>query len=270
MSRFYVSGLYIYPVKSMKGYSIDSMLIDERGPANDRRWMLVKENGAFVTQREHPQMCKIKATLQSDGTLLLSAPDMTVISVALPNNSAPTYPVTVWNDTVEAQDAGDTVAQWLSQFLEVKVRLVYMPETTKRLVDTDFAQKQEIVSFSDAFPFLLISDASIDNFNTCLEQPITSERFRPNIMISGSGAFDEDRWSHIKIGDIEFTVAKSCARCVMPSIDPETAIKQPEVSRALAKTRRRDGAVFFGQNLLHHSEGCIHVNDPVIIIQEHE
>ncbi|ARN75670.1 MOSC domain-containing protein [Oceanicoccus sagamiensis] len=255
-----VSSLAIYPVKSMAGIALSTMSIASLGPAWDRRWMVVDDSGQFLTQRQLAKMCLISATVDA-GQLTLSCEGQTAITVE--HTPVRQRSVVVWADTVEAEDCGDKVADWLSMVLQCSCRLVFMPEHTQRWVDTDFAKQQETVSFADGFPFLLMSAASLESFNQHLDQPVSSYRFRPNIVVSGCEAFAEDGWQRIRIGEIEFSVVKPCSRCVIPSIDPATGLKQVEVSKALASHRRRDGAVYFGQNLLHRGHGEIGVGDSV-------
>ncbi len=258
-----VSSLSIYPVKSMAGIALSEMSVTAMGPQWDRRWMVVDPEGKFLTQRQLPEMCLIQCGLL-DGRLRLSRTGLE--SLSLDAVMGPQVLVTVWNDQVMAQDCGDEPAQWLSEVLGRPCRLVFMTEETRRLVDPDFAREQEVVGFADGFPFLIISEASLQNFNQHLAVPIEMKRFRPNIVVSGCEPFAEDDWKILRIGEMEFSVVKPCSRCVIPSIDPATGFKQVDVSKALAANRRRDGAVYFGQNLLHRGLGKISVGDAVEVL----
>lgn len=266
MSSIVVSELNTYPLKSATGIALDTMALDDRGPLYDRRWMLVDENYKFVTQRQYPKMCLIHTAYDNNGCLTLSAQRMSPISVQS-EQSGNVVTVQVWRDSVEAIDCGDTAANWVSEFLGVSCRVVHMPDRVRREVNPDYASNREIVGFSDGFPLLLISQASLDDLNTRLSQPIAMNRFRANIIVTGCEAFAEDQWKIIRIGEMEFQVAKPCSRCVIPSIDPNTGVKQPEVVRTLAAYRRRNGKVYFGQNLLHRAKGQISINDPVEVVQ---
>jgi len=240
------------------------MSFDVMGPIMDRRWMVVDAKNRFLTQREIPAMCKISAHVVSD-CLVLGAEGKTQCLVPTPY-SAVALKVQVWGDTVSAVDCGEASAHWLSEFLGVHCRLLYMPSESRRLVDTNYALAEERVSFADGFPLLLISQASLDDLNSRLVEKISMARFRPNIVVSGCEAFAEDNWQRLRIGERELSVVKPCTRCVIPSIDPVTGVQQSEVVRELAKYRRKDGEIIFGQNLLVAGTGDIEPGDSVEIL----
>jgi uncharacterized protein YcbX len=240
------------------------MPLTEIGPQWDRRWMVVDQHNRFITQREISLMCLIQANFFHE-ELTLSAVGMESFTLSI-NASRNQLSVTVWEDEVVAEDCGNCVAQWLSDFLKIDCRLVYIPDTSQRLVDKKYASRNETVSFADGFPLLLISDASLADFNQHLSAPVNMDRFRPNIVVTGCEPYAEDHWQRLKIGLIEFSVVKPCSRCIIPSINPNTGDKLPDVASALASHRRRDGAVYFGQNLLHRGTGSIAVGDEVELI----
>lgn len=258
----HVSQLYIYPLKSARGIAVDKFELGSRGPMFDRQWMVVNSQGKFVTQRQFPRMCLIETRIHA-GDLTLSAPQMPAILVG---SSSRQYDVIVWKDTVPAQDCGDDVAQWLSSYLGASVRLVEMPSSSQRLVDSDYASAGEMVGFADGFPLLLASQASLDDFNTKLEDPIGMERFRPNIVIEGSLAYAEDEWQELSIGSIALSIVKPCSRCIIPSIDQSTAQKQMSVNDALLAHRSRNRKTYFGQNALHRNTGIISVGDSLSVL----
>jgi uncharacterized protein YcbX len=263
MSIVEIHQLNIYPLKSAKGLSLDSFTLGAMGPDYDRRWMVVDANGQFLSQRQLAKMCLLKTVLEQ-GVLHLSAPGFEELKV----ESALTVEreAVVWSDTVRCLDCGDEAAAWLSRVLAVNCRLVYMPEHCRRPVNPQFAHHNEIVSFADAFPLLLISEASLQDLNSRLSYSVAMERFRPNLVVRGCDAFAEDGWKKLRIAGVEFTVAKPCARCAIPSIDPQTGEKDSEILQVLARYRRRDGAVYFGQNLLFDRPGVLSVGDTVEII----
>jgi uncharacterized protein YcbX len=217
-------------------------------------------------------MCLIETTL-TEVALELSAPGMQKLRLALqPVSNSRSY-VTVWHDTVQAGDMGDEAAAWLSAFLGCDCRMYYLPDDEVRAVDPGYARSGDQVGFADGFPLLLISDASLTAFNAQLSiagagapTAIGSERFRANIVVAGSTPYAEDEWLKLRIGNIEFDVVKPCSRCVIPSIDPLTAERQPIISKTLARTRRRGDAVYFGQNLIHRGVGIIKVGDEVVVL----
>lgn len=267
MAKLTVSQLAIYPVKSLAGTFLPAMTLGVRGPEFDRHWLVADPQGQFMTQRQQPRMCLIHTTLLADA-LLLTAPGRETLRLPLPtSDTVPRSIVTVWRDVVEACDAGDAAAQWLSDFLGTPCRLHYLPDATVRPVDPNYARSEDEVGFADGFPLLLITEPSLQAFNAELPAPIGSERFRPNIVIAGNAPYAEDGWRRLRVGTIEFEVAKPCSRCVIPSIDPATGERQPVVSKALARTRRRGDAVYFGQNLIHRGLGTIRVGDEVVVLE---
>ena len=232
------------------------------GPIYDRNWMVVNPEGKALTQRVIPKMCLIKCTIEGN-RLILNAKSMPEISVKEPTNLKE---VTVWSDTVKAGDCGDEVASWLSQYLGKAARLVRVTEQTNRQIDQNFAAPNELVGFADGFPTLIVSQASLDEFNSHMETKIDMRRFRPNIVIAGTEPFAEDSWSTLRVGEIEFSLVKPCSRCIMPSINPDNGEKEMQVNQVLLTTRRRDRETYFGQNATHKGEGTISIGDSVELI----
>lgn len=236
------------------------------GPQWDRRWMVVDSRGQFLTQRQLPQMCTIASRLSAEG-LLLTAQGKANLLVAR-NSQSEQRQVTVWADEVLAMDCGDAAASWLTDVLGQRCRLVYLPEHIQRKVDPQYAGDDAIVSFADGFPILLISESSLADLNQRLPSAVDMTRFRPNIVVSGCLPFAEDNWRKIRIAGVDFTVAKPCSRCIIPAIDPVSGKKDMAVIKALQAFRRRGSDVYFGQNLLHHSEGELAVGDVVTVLSE--
>jgi uncharacterized protein YcbX len=264
VSSVIVTELNIYPVKSLRGLTLAAMTLGSMGPDWDRRWMLVDHCGRFITQREEIRLCLMVVALEQ-GHLHLSAPQQTPISLPV-DAVGQTCTVEVWDDRVDAVDCGDEVARWCTDFLQRDCRLVYMPDSCQRQVDPAYGRVGDTVSFADGFPLLLISQASLADLNRRLTTPVSMQRFRPNIVVNGCDAFAEDHWSAVKIGDLDFDLVKPCSRCVIPSINPETADKNPEVVRQLASYRRRAGKVYFGQNLIHREQGVISLGDYLTVV----
>ncbi len=261
-----VSALTIYPVKSLGGVELQSVHLDRFGFAGDRRWMVVNENHRFLSQRELAAMALIAAELTDSGLRLGSGKQS--LLVPQPQASAPSLRVQVWEDCVVALDAGSEAAEWLSERLGGPCKLVYMAEDVHRYVDGLYAREGETVSFADGFPVLLISQASLDDLNSRLDTPVPMNRFRPNLVVQGCEAFAEDKWRRVRIGSVEFAVAKPCSRCVMPSIDQATAAKNSEVLQVLASYRRGDDRqVYFGQNLVYSGIGKLGVGDTLEILE---
>lgn len=262
---FTLSQLAIYPVKSTAQVSLLKATMGPFGLDNDRRWMLVDNNGIMLTQRKYARMCLIQCSF-NDNHLTISAPEMQLLTI---NHEHSTSKVnaTVWKDTCSAYDCGDIAANWFSQFLKTPARLVYFPANEIRQVDLNFASKGDITAFSDGFPYLLISQASLDDLNTRLNSSVEMKRFRPNLVISGTDAFAEDNWRKIRIGDITFKLVKPCSRCIIPSINPDTAEKTADVVKTLSSYRKRGNNIYFGQNVIAEGEGNLEVGMPVEVIE---
>jgi len=265
MADITISELAIYPVKSLGQITQDSVLIDRFGFKLDRRWMVVDTDGVMITQRKKARMCLIQTWL--DGMQLsLSAPEMEDLNVSCAAD-APPRSVTVWDDQCMALDCGDDAAAWLSDFLATDCRLVFFPDDEVRQVDPAYAEAGERTAFSDGFPILLISQASLDDLNQRLSTPVAMRRFRPNLVVSGCDAFAEDQWKQIRIGEITFRIVKPCGRCIIPNIDPDTAQKSAEPARTLSRFRRRDNKIFFGQNVIADTQGNLELGMSVEIIE---
>lgn len=228
--------------------------------------MVVDRQGLFLTQRQQQRMVLVQASVDDTGMLHLQAPGMPDLRVAV--TAGETLQVTVWRDTLQASTADPHADQWLSDFLGQRCRLVFLPPATIRPVDQDYAGPADQVSFADGFPFLLISQASLDDLNARMSKPITIERFRPNLVVTGCEPYEEDRWRSIRIGEVEFRLVKPCSRCVIPTIDPETGERDGvQPLAALSRYRKQGNKVFFGQNLIHDQQGMLRVGEEVEVIE---
>jgi uncharacterized protein YcbX len=266
MTSLTVSQLFTHPIKSAQGIQVNSMELNARGPLHDRAWMVIDSAGKFLSQRQHPQMCSLKTELD-EKSLRISAPGIKAIELTLgASDQNKCLDVTVWGDRVSAQDCGDEAAEFLSDFLGRDCRLVHMPGKTTRLVDPEYADSSNTVGFADGFPILVVGRSSLELLNTKLDYPIGIERFRPNIVIDGAVAHAEDQWRQIRIGEMLISLPKLCSRCVIPSIDPSTGKKDPQIIQTLAAYRRQGKDINFGVNALHHGSGKITVGDNVEII----
>lgn len=246
-----ISALYHFPVKSLQGHQSTSLPLDKFGVVNDRRWMLVNQDNQFVTQRRLRALAQLKATALMEG-LRLENPQGEQIEVRQPDAEAPRRTVRVWHDEVSARDAGDEVAHWLSEQLQSPVRLVAMGDEFSRPLAAPRSDRQ--VGFADAAPLLVISQASLDDLNSRLPEPVSMLRFRPNLVVSGCAPFAEDKWKTLTIhtpqGPLVFDCTHPCARCAIPGLHPLTGRAQKEPLRTLANYRRwQDGQIYFGMNL---------------------
>jgi MOSC domain-containing protein len=259
-----VSGLFVYPVKSTGGISILSGKVEPRGFRHDRRWMVVDKDGNFLSQRTVPALALIRSSVGAR-TVELSAPGRNVMSLPL-EPSGDRRPVVVWNDVVEAVDGGDRAAEWFSAVLGMPCRLVGMPESSRRPVSLQVTGRGDHTSFADAFPFLLLSQASLDYLNGHLPSPVPMDRFRPNIVVNACAPFEEDTWRLIRVGEVRLHVVKPCSRCVITTIDQATAKPGEEPLRTLSRLRQFGNHVLFGQNCIPEGEGFIHVGDRVEVL----
>lgn len=266
MTEVRLSGIYIYPIKSTGGIPLKTAQVEQRGFQYDRRWMLVDETGKFLTQRQFPRMALITVELVG-GQLIVNAPNRESITIPLHWESRDRISVQVWRDVCDAVPLGEEVNRWFSDFLELSCQLVYMDESTFRPVNPSYATNNEQVSFADGFPFLLISEASLQELNQRLDEPVPMNRFRPNLVVSGCEAFAEDDWREIHIGSISFRVVKPCSRCSITTVEQTTGIRGKEPLLTLAQYRRRSGEIFFGQNLISGELGTLQIGDVVKIEQ---
>ena len=257
--------IHIYPIKSTKGISLQSGLVERRGIQFDRRWMVVDKAGMFLSQRDHPRLALVSTKIDSE-VLQVKAAGMQTLELPMKQKSDERVQVQVHDDITKGVYAGEEAGNWFSNFLGVSCRVVFMPEKILRLVDTGYARDGDIVSFADAFPLLLISQASLDDLNSKLAIPVPMNRFRPNIVISGCDAFDEDKWKEIRVGETVFYVIKPCARCVTTTVDQSTGVQGKEPLVTLSKYRKVDGQVLFGQNVIPEKRGMLRVGDIVEVI----
>ncbi len=257
----------IYPVKSLRGDAHRHATVEAIGLQGDRRWMVVDPRGTAITQREIHRMALMHATLSADG-LNITAPSLAPLAVGTPAPDVTSSQVTLWRQQISAVSAGDAADAWLQKALGVECHLVYLADPGARPVDPGYAAANDTVSFADGFPLLLTTTASLADLNTRLANPIPMLRFRPNIVVEGAPAWAEDTWRRIRIGTAVFRVVKPCDRCIMTTIDPETAERpDPEEPLRTLKTFRRDtrGRVLFGQNLVPEACGTICVGDELDI-----
>ncbi|WP_114781964.1 MOSC domain-containing protein [Botryobacter ruber] len=267
MSVYTISEINIYPIKSLGGFPVERAQVEDRGLQYDRRWMLVDAQGNFLTQRQHAHMALLQVHLQDQG-LLVTHKHNAVAPLLIPfePQASNRLRVTVWDDTCDAVEVSAEANDWFSQALAMPARLVKMPAQTARKVDPTYAHQHELVSFADAFPLLLIGQASLDDLNSRLSEPVPMNRFRPNLVFTGGAPFAEDSFAEFKIGNMPFRAAKPCARCVVTTIDQQSAQKSAEPLKTLSTYRLRNNKVMFGQNLLHRGVGEIRVGDKLEVL----
>lgn len=261
--------LGLYPVKSLRGHAIDRSEMDLIGLRGDRRWMLVDENGVFLTARNFPIFNQINVRILPDG-LELSHNAHGSATVRAPVAGARKVKVQVWRDNVMAALPDDSpAAEFVSTIVGRRVELVYQLSARSRAVDPAFGRDGEFTSLSDGFPVLLASNASLSDLNGRLGQPIPMACFRPNVVIDGCPPWAEDTWRRVRIGNTCYRVVKPCARCVVTTLDPETGEQTDphEPLRTLASFHRSiTGKIIFGQNMIPETRGTIAIGDSVEIL----
>ena len=268
-----VAALYVHPVKSLGGVSVPSFDVGEFGPVGDRRWMLVDDDGTFMTQRTDARLALVRPALDGEfpGAFALHAPGLEPLRIGAPPADAPRRRVRVWDDVVEGAASPDAVDEWLTEALRRVCHLVYMPDDVWRQVDPTYAGPRDRTSFTDAFPLLVLSRESVADLNGRLAAkgvaPVDERRFRANVVVEGTGRpFAEDDWGDVRMGGAAVRVVKPCARCVVTTIDPDTAEAsgRGEPLRTIAEYRTRNGKAMFAQNALVSATGTIAVGDAVV------
>jgi uncharacterized protein len=261
-----ISQLFIYPVKSLGGIAKQSVEITSTGFKHDRRWMLVDEKNLFLTQRTHPQMALLQTAETEKGiTVFYKQNPQESIIIPFENDYSKKLMVTVWDDVCEAVEVNENLNKWFSAMLHINCKLVYMPDDTKRLVDKRYATNDEVTSFSDGYPILMIGQSALDNLNRQLTETLPMERFRPNIVFTGGHAHIEDEMAAFSIGETNFLGVKPCARCVMITINQQTAQGGKEPLKTLSTYRQKNNKIYFGQNVLQQQNGNINVGNEIKI-----
>ena len=265
-----LTGLYLYPVKSLGGYAVAEADVTARGLRHDRRWLLVDERNRFLTQRQHPELALLVVAPAYNGFLLSHRQRPELLSLFIPFEAQPdrTLFVTVWDDILWAWRGAVEADEWLSEALDRTCRLVYMSDMVRRDVEPDLNPEGQLVSFADGYPFLLAGEAALADLNTRLAEPVLMNRFRPNLVFGGGEAYEDDTWEQFRIGDVPFRAVRGCGRCVLTTIDQQTAQKNPlgDPLRTLATYRKAENSTLFGQNVTGPGHGRLRVGDAVTVL----
>ena len=275
MSRPALAALHVYPLKATRGHDLAEAAVEPWGLAGDRRWMLFDGAGLAVTQRSRPRLALVTAHLLPDGGLRVSAPGSAALHVPVPESGATTV-TRLFRDKVELLPATAAAHRWFSTYLGTEVRLGYLGDPAgQRPVNPRYAQPGETVSLADGYPLLLTSRPSLDALNSLVaageyaaEGPLPMDRFRPNVVVTGTPPWAEDRWRRIAIGEVVFRVVKPCGRCLVTTVDQATGERGREPLRSLARHRRLGRRLAFGQNLVPETTGTLRLGDPVTILDQ--
>lgn len=261
-TKLKLSEIWLYPIKSLGGVRVQSAKVLGKGLLYDRRYMLVDESSQFMTQRTSPLLALFKFSISDNGFTVAYKGDSIELPFQ-PQKLNGEIKAVVWDDTVKANVMDDPYNRWFSDRIGKPCRLVYFPEENRRPVDEKFAKNDEQVSLADGYPFLIIGQSSLDDLNGRLEVPLPMNRFRPNFVFEGGKPFEEDSWRNFMIGNNRFVGLKPCARCIIPTINQDTAEQGTEPLKTMAGFRKRDGKVYFGQNLVAIDHHQVHEGDEI-------
>ncbi|GAA4371017.1 MOSC domain-containing protein [Hymenobacter saemangeumensis] len=269
-SALVLSGLFLYPVKSLGGFALTDAEVTPRGLRHDRRWLIVDERNRFMTQRQHADMALLQVAPAYNGFLLSHRQRPELLPLFIPFEATPerTLFVTIWDDVVWAWRGTPEADAWISEALGRPCCLVYMSDMVRREVEPELNPEGQLLSFADGYPFLLIGESALAELNSRLPSPVPMNRFRPNLVFGGGAAYDDDSWDSIRIGELPFRVVRGCGRCVLTTIDQQTAIKNSngEPLRTLATYRKADGNALFGQNVTGPGYGHLRVGDSLHVL----
>ncbi|MBN1302113.1 MAG: MOSC domain-containing protein [Melioribacteraceae bacterium] len=266
MTKYSLSEIYIYPVKSLGGISLLEAEVTDKGLKHDRRFMLVDNEGKFLSQRRIPEMSLLQCGISGSQLEIFHKhlKDKQIV-ISLTDNfvrSGKFLDVFMWNETIKVYECSLAISRWFSDILNVECRLVYMPDNSLRPVDRKYAHKNENTSLSDGYPFLIIGQESLNLLNSKLDKKVSVNRFRPNFVFTGGNPHDEDKWEQFKIKDITFRPVKPCARCSITTVNQDTAELGNEPLKTLSFYRRSENnKVLFGMNLLHEGRGVVVAGD---------
>ncbi len=255
-----------YPVKSLGGAALSCANVGTLGIHGDRRFMLIDAEGRFVSARERPDLLLWRASWLNESDLELIAPDGATIR---PQVGETRVEVRVWDDTFAARLTDEATTRFLSDRLGAAIRLVFVDDPSPRPVDPEYGQASDRVGFADGYPVLLLSEESHAELVHRVGLPLSILRFRPNLIVSAGSPHAEDTWRRIRVGTCEFDLVKPCVRCVLTTMDPETAEPHPEREplRTLITYRRGAKGVTFGMNLIPRVHGTLKVGDPIEVLQ---
>ncbi len=231
--------------------------------------MLIDENNCFLTQRQFPEMALLRTAIEKDRLLVFHKDfkEEKIVLPLVPEINSKNLLVKIWDDVCEAQLISKEADTWFSKQLKFMCKLVYMPEKAERKVDPKYALDNDITSFADGYPALIIGQESLDDLNSRLIEKLPMNRFRPSIVSTGGAAFEEDTIEHFRIKEINFYGVKLSARCVITTTNQDTGLTAKEPLKTLAGYRMKNNKVFFGQNLLVKGNGKINIGDKIEIVK---
>jgi uncharacterized protein YcbX len=261
-----LSAITVYPVKAIRGVPRETAMVETAGLRGDRRWVIVDADGRFISQRTHARLALVRGS-QEGSLLLLEAPGAPPLRVDAAERPGLRLQVRIWKDTVDARAGFERADTWLSSYLGQKCRLAFMDARCRRPLKEHLPGGTGTVSFADGYPCLLASEASLADLNARMAVDLPMDRFRPNLVVAGCGAFAEDGWRRLAVGEAEFAVAGPCARCSVTTVDQDSGRSESaEPLRTLATFRCGPDGVEFGVNLTVIRPGRVAVGQPVTIL----
>ncbi|MCB9026463.1 MAG: MOSC domain-containing protein [Bdellovibrionaceae bacterium] len=256
-----VASLHIYPIKSCKGISVDQLEVNDRGPLWDRNWVLVSDQGQFLSQRQFPELSQVEVFLEED-YIKFGLPSMGYLKIPI-DACGEKKEFQLWGEGSYGYEVSAEASEWFSAYLKSPCHFLSSSGIYSRKSSSKRSHSSSLV-YADGFPFLVVSQASLDLLNKNLENQniqVEMSRFRPNIVLTNLEAHQEDQLGQFKIGELKFQAVKDCPRCVIVNIDPDNSNVNPKVFKTLAKYRKKAEGIVFGQNLVHFNSGRIKVGD---------
>ncbi len=265
MSKYTLSQIFIYPIKSLGAVHLTASGLTESGLLYDRRFMLVDKNKKFISQRELPTLTLFRCFIDEDNLKVTFDGDEVKIPLSIKNGAG--LEVKIWNDKVQTLAASFEISNWFRKHLNKECTLVYLPEDSTRLVDKNYVEANVPVNLSDGYPYLIIGESALIKLNGKLEEPVEMLRFRPNLVFEGGLAHDEDEWNHFRIGNALFRAVKKCSRCQVPTVDLIKGTFGKEPLKTLNSYRRHHNEINFGMNCILEGGREINCGDEIEIIK---
>jgi hypothetical protein len=262
-----VSHVLRYPIKGCAAVSVRACELDDYGLAADRRWLFLDNTGHFHSQRATPKMALIRPRSRGDELWLEAAG---VGALAVQRSEGKRVEVEIWGGKAIGIDQGEAAADWFEAYIDRPGRLLRLADDGARAVEPEHAAKETFTGFADGYPLLIVSDASVEDLDSRLDEGVSLLNFRPNIVIAGCSPHDEDSWRTLRIGELVIDLVKPCARCAVVDVEPATGERRGDVLSKLATYRRHGGKVWFGVNAIHRGQGRVQVGDKVEVLQQSE
>jgi uncharacterized protein len=260
--NYLVKELYIYPIKSLAGIRVENAKAEEMGFENDRRWMLIDGENQFITQRKFPMLSQFYPKIREDKITVLY--QNTTQEFFIDESLAEPLFSKVWNDETKVFEVNKVTSKWFTDAVGFECKLVKIANNGDRKHSSSKLNVALNVSLADGYPYLLIGSESLNLLNEKLDEKISIERFRPNIVISTALAHEEDSFENFQIGTVKFKNAKPCGRCIMVNNDPKNGIVKKEPLNTLNTYRKQDHSILFGTNVMCLNEGEISIGDRLI------